>query len=463
MRLSESAGIIGGVCNGGDPTFTGCALDSRQVAGGELFVALKGSRVDGHDYIDAARQGGAVAALVERAPGDCAALPWVQVGDTQDAMARLARAWRARFTNVALAVITGSNGKTTVKNMLASILGADALATQGNYNNELGVPLTLFQLGPEHRYAALELGASAPGDIAFLAGLTLPRVAVVTQCAPAHLEGFGSVAAVAQEKAEVYRALPADGIAVINVDDAHAPLWRDAAGHVKKIIGFGLEARVADVSAANVRHDVTAGQVCFTLRLPSGEQELRLPMPGRHQVMNALAAAALAYALGVELAAITRGLQQFTAPPGRLMPRAGLHGCRVLDDTYNANPGSLAAALALLGEYPPPRYLVLGDMGELGQDAAAWHRAALEQAVTVGVERVRTLGPLAAEMARAFTGDGRAYDTHEALSRQLTQELKAGDTVLVKGSRAMAMEKVVAAILASAPMDRGEARVGRDG
>ena len=403
-----------------------------------------------HDYVAAAQRGGAAATLVERVPAAGAALPWVQVGNTRQAMTQLARAWRARFANVAVAAITGSNGKTTVKDMLASILGGTALATRGNYNNELGVPLTLFELAPQHRYAVLELGASAPGDIAFLASLAAPRAAVITQCAAAHLEGFGSVDAVAREKAEVYRALPSSGTAVINLDDHYAPLWRDMAGHVRRVIGFGMQVSGVDVGAASVRHDAAAGRVRFTLRLPDGEQEVCLPTPGRHQVMNALAAAALAHALGIDAAAIARGLERFTAPPGRLLPRAGVHGSRVLDDTYNANPGSLAAALTLLGEYPPPRYLVLGDMAELGESAAALHREALQHALAAGVDHIWTLGPLAAGLARSFTGDGRAYHDRAALIGDLTRQLKSGDTVLVKGSRAMAMEAVVAAILADA-------------
>ena len=440
MQLSEAAQIMHGACRGGNPEFAGCTLDTRQLAGGELFIAMQGRHADGHDFVDLAHRGGAVAAMVERDPG-AVTLPWLQVDSAHAAMGRLAAAWRARF-DVPIVAITGSNGKSTVKEMLACILGPEALVTHGNYNNELGVPLTLFRLGSGHHYGVLEMGAAAPGDIAYLTDLVVPQVAVVTQCAPAHLQGFGSLAAVARAKAEIYQGLAADGIAVINADDAYAALWQQlASGHTQ--LSFGMTAR-ADCSATYIQQD--AAGLRLRLRLPDGEREVLLALPGRHQLMNALAAAACAHALAVDIDTIAAGLARCTTLPGRLALREGINGCRVLDDSYNANPGSLDAALALLCTYPGRRWLVLGDMRELGATAEALHRAAGERTAARGVERLWSLGALAGHAAQAAAG--RAYMEVESLITDLQSQLQPGDTILVKGSRAMAMERIVTAILA---------------
>ena len=440
MGLSEAASAVGGTWAGDDVRFVGCETDGRTLSRGALFAALRGERFDGHDFIEQAQARGAAAALVERS--DIRVLPTVVVSDTRRALGRLAGVWRRRFPLPVVAV-TGSNGKTTVKEMLASILSEEGpvLATRGNLNNDVGLPLTLFRLAADHRFAVLELGANHQGEIAQLAALAAPAVGIITQCAPAHLEGFGSIEAVARAKGELLEGLDADGTAIINADDDYAGLWRTLAGR-RRLITFGLKER-ADVSAS---HDVQAGFSGMELTTPAGRVGVRLALPGSHNVANALAAAAAAIALEIPLSSIKVGLERMTPVRGRLQMRSGIAGTRIIDDTYNANPGSLKAALGVLQSFGGRRWLVLGDMAELGEAASDYHEQVGRMAKEAGVERIYATGPLSRSASEAFGAEGRHYGNQEALIEALRPDL-AGDVVLlVKGSRSSLMERVIEAL-----------------
>lgn len=452
MRLSEAACHLHAPAPAGDARFTGCATDSRRITREQLFVALRGQRFDGHDFVAEAARRGASCALLQRAV-DCA-IPSIQVAATRQALCDLAGVWRQRFRLPVIAV-TGSNGKTTVKEMLTSILSrnADVLATAGNLNNDIGVPLTLFGLGRQHRYAVIEIGASGPGEVRQLAGLSQPQVAVITQCAEAHLAGFGSLDGVAQAKAEIYEALGPEGVAVINADDPYADYWRTvAAGH--RQLNFSLSAP-ADVWAEHWHPDPRTLDSLFTLHTPDAEASLRLPLPGRHNVMNALAAAAAAHALGLDIGQITAGLAATPQVAGRLQPRPGRRaGVAVLDDSYNANPASLQAALQVLALCPGERWLVLGDMAELGEQGLALHVQGVQAARAAGVQCLFAVGEASARALPSFGPGARHFaDTGALLAcldGQLQERGQAAVTILVKGSRAMQMETVVAHLLREA-------------
>ncbi len=414
--------------------------DTRTLSAQALFVALVGPRFDGHEFIAAARGAGAAAVLVER-EGDWP-LPYIVVPDTRLALGRIARLVRER-SRARVIGVTGSNGKTTVKEMSASILAqvGPTLATQGNLNNEIGVPLTLFRLEPEHAYAVIEMGASAIGDIDYLATIAQPDVGVVTNAGPAHLEGFGSLEGVARGKGEMFAALAPGAAAVVNADDQYAPLWRELAGN-RRVLDFGLS-KLAAVRAIAPSSDG------FTLRTPQGEARVRLPLPGRHNVLNALAAAAAATALDVPLEHIVAGLEAVPTVKGRLARVPAEGGAYVLDDSYNANPNSLRAGLEVLAAEPVARrFLVLGDMAELGADAEALHAAAGDWAREAGVEQLFALGDMARLAAERFGAGGRAFTDKQDLTEALRALLAEDVAVLVKGSRCMAMEQVVAEISA---------------
>ncbi|WJW75012.1 UDP-N-acetylmuramoyl-tripeptide--D-alanyl-D-alanine ligase [Thiohalobacter sp. IOR34] len=447
MQLSEAAGLLGADLVGADVRFAGVSTDSRSLEPGNLFVALVGERFDGHAYLQQAAERGAAAAAVSRELNPV--LPLLRVADTRRALGELAGHWRRRF-DLPLVAVTGSNGKTTVKEMTAAILGVGrrVLATRGNLNNDIGVPLTLFRLDGRHQAAVIEMGANHPGEIALLTGIAAPSVALITNAAPAHLAGFGDLAGVAEAKGEIFAGLGPHGVAVINADDRFAPRWRAlAAGH--EILDFGLEAPAA-VSAD--WRPVEAGSE-LRLRTPQGRVELRLPLPGRHNVMNALAATAAALAAGAGLDEVQQGLSGLRAVAGRLRFLAGRQGARLIDDSYNANPASLGAALEVLRAQPGEHWLVLGEMGELGGDARALHAEAGRQARASGVSRLFGLGPLAAEAVRAFGAGARMYDALDALLEDLGAALDPDKTVLVKGSRSMRMERVVEALAAEGGSD----------
>lgn len=443
MPLVQAATALRATLDGVDREFTGVATDTRALTAGSLFVALRGARHDAHDLLDEAARGGAAGVIIERQVP--VALPRILVPDTRRALGDLAAAWRARFS-LPLVAITGSNGKTTVKEMLASILRGlgPVLATAGNRNNEIGVPLTLFELGAEHRYAVLELGANHPGEIARLVDLARPTVAAITLCAPAHLEGFGDIVGVARAKAEIFSRLDAAGTAVINGDDAFASDWQRAAGGARTL-RFGLGAG-NEVSAENIIWDRSKSRMHFILRCAGSAIDIDLALPGTHNVRNALTAVACAVALGIDPVAIAAGLALMRSVAGRLEQKCGRNGAVLLDDTYNANPGSLAAAVQALLQYPGEHWLVLGDMGELGPDAAELHHRAGVAARAAGVEHLVTIGELARHATAGFGPGARHFANIESAIESLSQALRPHAVILIKASRAMRLERIVAAL-----------------
>lgn len=441
MYLSEAAKAIGGTVLGEDAQFNGVTHDSRGDMHGQLFVAMRGERVDGHDFAIAALEAGAAAAMVSHpVPGLRSAL---LIEDTRLALGTLAAHWRGRF-DLPLAAITGSNGKTTVKEMLSGILRVmtgskdTVLATEGNLNNDIGLPLTLLKLRQRHRYAVVEMGMNHFGEISYLSGIGRPTVALINNAGVAHLGELGSVDGIARAKGEVFEGLAPNGTAVINADDAFAGLWQGLAAG-RKILTFGLD-RPADVSATYQLH---ADGSAMQLRTPLGEADIELPVAGQHNVRNALAAAAAAIAMGANLQDIAAGLQCFAGVKGRLQRKRGINGALVIDDTYNANPVSVKAAIDVLSARAGDKLLVLGDMGELGGDAAEMHAEIGAYAKQSGVRALYVMGELAHEMAKAFGVGALHFETPAALCQVLEKSMHEGCTVLVKGSRFMRMERVV--------------------
>ncbi|HUW54463.1 MAG TPA: UDP-N-acetylmuramoyl-tripeptide--D-alanyl-D-alanine ligase [Rhodanobacter sp.] len=441
MRLSTIAVWTHGRLIGVDAEATGIAIDTRKLKPGELFVAIKGERVDGHDYLDQAAAHGAVAALVTRKIDS--PLPQVLVSDSALALGDLASAVRAQ-RNVRVIGITGSNGKTTVKTLTASILSRQGRthASSGNQNNELGLPLALLGMPQDTEFAVLEMGAGKPGDIAYLAAIARPDIGLVTLIAPAHLERMGSVEGVAETKGALYQALPSDGVAIINADDGFASFFGGLAG-ARKVLRFGLDHR-ADIGADILELRVDGSR--FVLSTPIGDAEVSLPLPGRHNIANALAAASIGVALAVPLDKIVAGLEQVPGVAGRLRREAMAGGWTLIDDSYNANPGSMAAAIDTLLLAQGERWLVLGDMAELGSDARALHADVGRRARERGVDRLFAVGPLGAATVEAFGAQGRHFADKAALIAALQADLHGGVTCLIKGSRSAAMEQVVAAL-----------------
>jgi len=444
MSLSELARTVDGQLVGADARFTGVSSDTRTLARGDLFVALEGPHFDGHAFVAEAAARGAAGALVSRRPDG--ALPVVRVTDPRRSLGQLAARWRARF-DIPVVAVTGSNGKTTVKNMVAAILArrGRGIATTGNLNNDIGVPLTLLRLREGDRHAVIEMGMNHPGEIAYLTRLARPTVAVVTNAGEAHLAGLGSVANVARAKGEIFDGLAANGVAVINADDPHAGLWRELARD-RRIHSFGLD-QPADVRA---EYSLDPEGSNLKLKTSEGDIAMRIPLLGRHNIMNALAAATAARAAGAGLEDIKAGLEKLERIAGRLEVKRGANGARVLDDTYNANPGSLAAGLEVLKSAQGERVLVLGDMGELGAAGPEIHRRAGELARRLGIERLYGLGELSQLAVESFGDGGRHFNAQGELAETLRAAMHAGMTVLVKGSRAMHMEKVVERIVPAA-------------
>jgi UDP-N-acetylmuramoyl-tripeptide--D-alanyl-D-alanine ligase len=445
MSLSEAARFAEGRLNGADAECSGVSTDSRSLARGDLFVAIRGERFDGHEFLGMAQEKGATGALVDGNHAGAAPLPLIVVDDTRRALGRIGRGWRGRFAPVLIAV-TGSNGKTTTKEMLASILRAHAgeaavLATQGNLNTDIGVPLTLLGLRAAHKYAVVELGMNHPGEIAYLAALARPTEALVNNAQREHLEFMKSVAAVAAENASVFEALPADGVAVINADDAQAAVFRRAAGS-RRQVEFGLDTP-AQVSGSYVLKPLSSE---LTLSTPAGKGSATLAIPGLHNVRNALAAAACAHAAGVPPAAIGAGLGAFRPYSGRLQVKQAASGATLIDDSYNANPDSVRAAIDVLAACAAPTVLVLGDMGELGEQGPAFHREIGAYARSSRIGALYAIGEASREAVKAFGADGRHFTAPE----ELVKALPGGATVLVKGSRFMRMERVVAALTGEA-------------
>jgi UDP-N-acetylmuramoyl-tripeptide--D-alanyl-D-alanine ligase len=446
MRLLEVAQALDARAAGPDVAFELVSTDSRNLPKGALFIALRGERFDGHKFAAQALAQGAAAVMVEENAG-LELSPAIMVPDTRLALGRLAAWHRSRMPAKVLAV-TGSNGKTTVKEMLASILKVAAgeaavLATTGNLNNDIGMPLTLLRLTPKHRYAVIEMGMNHPGELDYLSRLARPDAALVNNALRAHLEGLGSVEAVARAKGEIYAGLPEDGVALVNMDDPHAALWRAQAGG-RRVVGFGLAD--GDVRADCRLHDFGAE---VELHTPAGDIELALNVPGLHNVRNAVAAAAMAQVAGASLDQIARGLSAYTGVKGRLQPHGCILGARLIDDTYNANPDSVAAAVAVLAAQKGTRVLVLGDMGELGADAAELHREIGEAARKAGIDRLLCLGDLSVNSVHAFGPGGMHFERIEELLAEVEQALGPDVTVLVKGSRFMQMERVVKSFMES--------------
>lgn len=471
MSLSECVSVMQGSVEGVDVDFNGVSIDTRTLLPGDLYVAIQGEHFNGHDFISAAEKAGARAVMVHEDVS--VSLPVLTVSDTKIALGQLAKLWAQRFKIPTIA-ITGSNGKTTVKEIVATILRqlGPVLATKGNLNNEIGVPLTLLDMREDHLYAVVEMGANHSGEIARLVEITEPDVAVINNIGTAHLEGFGSVEGIARAKSEIFSKLSSDGYAIINADDAFADLMRSAASKGQKI-EFGLTGK-ADVqgvpgSGLNVR---TLGQTLSP----------RFQLSGDHNGMNALAAVAAVQCLDVQAATIVRGLENVRAVPGRLEKRPGTQGALLIDDSYNANPDSARSAIDVLAKYSGSRYLVLGDMAELGPDAESFHVSVGAYAKKKGIEGLWTTGPLASFAQKGFSDSsklsvsleggvpvnkaekqksddtasglavsrGSHFADQESLIQDLRKHLSEGVTVLVKGSRSARMERVVRGLIPSA-------------
>ena len=452
MQLGQAVAWLQGARLSGSPDLevTRVHTDSRTVEPGDLFLALKGERFDANDLLQGAQQRGAVAAICH--PGAGAGLPGfarVEVPDTKLALAELATAWRAQFT-LPLIAVTGSNGKTTVTQMLASILQAfrpngGALATRGNLNNEIGVPLTLLRLRAEHTIAVVELGMNHPGEIAVLAAMARPTVALVNNAQREHLEFMQTVQAVAQENGTVISALPATGTAVFPADDDYTATWQTLSGS-RAVSEFSLEPTSARVHCVTAHWHAGAWQV--HARAAGSDLHYRLAIAGRHNVKNSLAAITCAMAAGVSSSAVMQGLEAFVPVKGRSRAQVvvqGTHTCTLVDDTYNANPDSVRAAIDVLAELPGPRLLVLGDMGEVGHEGPQFHAEAGRYAKAKGIEHLLAIGSLATCATEAFEG-AQHFDDMDALLAAVQVQVPHVASIVVKGSRFMRMERVVEAL-----------------
>lgn len=448
--LAELARVTGGVLSGSNAAFGAVISDSRALEPGALFVALRGERFDGHQFVPEAQQKAAAGALVERQVAT--PLPLVIVRDALAGLAGFAAAWRRDFDGKVVG-ITGSNGKTTVKEMIGSILSCEGptLVTQGNLNNHIGVPLTLCRLEAAHRYAVIEMGANHQREIAHLAGLAQPDVGLVINAGPAHLEGFGGLDGVAKGKGEMFEALGFEGTAVINADDRFAAYWHGLARGAGRILTFGVRER-ADFSAQYVQGRATGGGFVseFQLVTPVGRRTVTLALAGEHNVMNALAAAAAAYAAGAGLDAIVEGLGRMRAVSGRLEVKHLPGGARLIDDSYNANPASVRAGLRALAALEGQHWLVLGEMRELGEESPQLHAEVGEFARQCGVARLFAVGEEARHAVEAFGAGATWFASVEDVIASLRAGLAPGVTVLVKGSRSNRLERVAAALGAGA-------------
>jgi UDP-N-acetylmuramoyl-tripeptide--D-alanyl-D-alanine ligase len=455
MRLSEVALATHGQLIGADVEFFSVGTDSREIKKGQLFVALKGENFDGHAYAAQSLEQGSSAVLVSKTSD---VSPAVVVKDTRLALGELAAYWRQKFLMPVVAV-TGSNGKTTVKEMLAAILRASTgnddsvLATQGNFNNDIGLPLTMLNLRDQHHYAILEMGMNHAGEISYLTRLAKPNVALVNNAGTAHIGELGSIEAIANAKGEIFEGLADGGVAIINADDAFADLWKKLASNHQHMT-FALNTK-ADVTATYALRLVDSH---IELRTPVGNISFTLPAPGLHNVRNALAAASAALALNVSLEHIAEGLSQFAGAKGRLQAKQGLAGAKVIDDTYNANPSSMKAALDVLSASQGQRVFVMGDMAELGNDEISMHEEVGRYAKEAGIEKLFVLGNLSQHTAKAFGTDAFHFETVEALTKSLISIMDAETTVLVKGSRSMRMERVVNVIQVAQTNNNGGKR-----
>jgi UDP-N-acetylmuramoyl-tripeptide--D-alanyl-D-alanine ligase len=445
MLLSKAAQVLGGKLIGADVEFSAVSTDSRAISSGDLFIALQGDKFDGSQFVALAVEKGAVAALVnaDSYHGEAVTCPIVLVKDTRLALGKLAGYWREQFI-IPVVGVTGSNGKTTVKEMLTAVLreaaGSDdaVLATQGNFNNDIGMPLTLLKLREQHRYAVIEMGMNHAGEIDYLTRLARPDVAIINNAGSAHMANLGSMEAIAQTKGEIFAGLTKAGVAIINADENFAALWRTlAAAHTT--IEFAVEANAA-IKAQWREHEFGTH---IDVHTPQGDFSANLQVPGIHNVRNALAATAAAIALNVPPTLIAAGLQRFAGVASRLQRKPALNGATVIDDSYNANPASLRAAIEVLSHAPGKKILVLGDMGELGIDAAKLHAEMGAVARELGVNKLLALGELSGFAVKEFGAGAQHFEGIEDLLQALKPELGKDSTVLVKGSRFMKMERVV--------------------
>jgi UDP-N-acetylmuramoyl-tripeptide--D-alanyl-D-alanine ligase len=452
--MNRTLGFLATACDGrlagADCSFGAVSIDSRTLARGDLFVAVKGERFDGHEFAAAARERGACGLVVSRELE--VDLPQVVVDDTLRALADGAAAWRRQF-DLPLAGVGGSNGKTTTKELLAAILGqaGPTLATRGNLNNHIGVPLTLFRLDGSFRFAVVEMGANHPGEIAALAGIASPTVGLVTNAGAEHLEGFGDLDGVARAEGEMFAGLGAGATAVVNADDAFAPLWRDMST-AGRCLTFGI-GKPADFRARNVSCGIEHGAwlTRFDLDTPAGSVPVRLALTGLHNVLNAAGAAAAAWACGADAGHIAAGLASVRPVKGRMQLKPALQGAWLIDDSYNANPTSALAGLEVLGGLAGERWLVLGEMAELGGHAAAGHVEVGRAASRQGVSRLFAMGPTTLHAVEAFGPGGCWYPDVDALTAAVKAVLHPGVTVLVKGSRVNRLERVVEALVEAPP------------
>ena len=452
MLLSACAEVVNGKLIGSDVAVNSVSIDTRVIKPGQLYIAVKGQNFDGNEFVDQAQEAGAVAAIVHA--GVETSLPHIVVDDTRLALAQIAGAWRNKLSqgdNSLLSVVgvTGSNGKTTVKEMVAAILfvNAPVLFTQGNLNNDIGVPLTLLRLDESHRYAVIEMGANHAKEIAYTSRFAQADVVIITNAGAAHLEGFGSVEGVAKAKGEIIETLKVDGYAVINRDDSYFDYWQSAAGE-RAFVSFGLS-ESADVTATHINTGISHNKFLTTFKLvtSSGVIDINLGLAGRHNILNALAASAATLTLGVNLEQIKQGLESLAPVTGRLQRLVGSLGNIIIDDTYNANSSSLKVALNVLNQLPGKLWLVLGAFGELGIESAKIHSAMAADIKLSGVERIFAVGADAKHTVEAFGAGATFFENQADLIAALKQELTGNESILIKGSRAQRMENVAAALV----------------
>lgn len=447
-NLQTVAGMMNGVLHGRDVSIAGVSTDSRRIAQGELFIALRGENFDGHEFLGAAAERGASAVVIDQLAaknGPLPACPYIVVDDTRLALGRFAGEWRRRF-DIPVIAVTGSNGKTTTKEMIAGImraaLGEHVLVTRGNLNNDIGVPLTLLGLHDWHRAAVVEMGMNHPGEISYLTMMVRPTIALVTNVQRAHLEGMGSLETIALEKGSIFDGLTENGVAVFSDDEPWAALWKRQ-NQNRKMLNFSFNHDAELVACYqgwrlvnDIDLDVADRKVSFTL-----------PVPGAHNAFNAVAAAAATLAAGIDLEAISEGLSSFKGVKGRLQQRLGKQGCMIIDDTYNANPDSVKAAIEVLSSLPGRKILILGDMGEIGRGSAQYHDEVGGYAKSQGIDLLLALGDASARAASNFGQGARHFKKIDEMITAALKELTPETTILVKGSRFMRMERVVDALI----------------
>ncbi len=440
FKLSELVKPLQANHIGKEAVFSHASIDSRTIKAGDLFVAIKGPNFDGHDFMRSAEENGAVAVLVDKEV--TTSLPQLRVKDTRIALGQLGALRRAQLADLPLIAVTGSCGKTTTKTMMAAILRqrGETLATEGTLNNDYGVPLTLLRLQEQHDYAVIEMGANHFGEIDYLTQMAKPNVAIITNAGPVHLEGFGNVYGVAQAKGEIFRGLIPTGTAILNADDTHFGYWQQLVFE-RKQVSFG-ESDKADYRAVDVKLNDNH-RYSFRLCCPQGEIEITLPLLGRHNVLNAVAAAAATAQVGATLTDIKQGLEAVEAVNKRLNEYRGKHNEIIIDDTYNANPAGIAAALAVLMQYPGKHIMVLGSMGELGDLTADYHYALGQTIRDMGVDSLFAVGELTLHTVNAFGNNAYHFNDQQSLMERLTPLLNQEVTLLVKGSRFMKMENIV--------------------